>query len=295
LEEHNFVIDSTFTHFIILALDQLSFMYILLGVLKPARAYLEQIVTISKSIWPMRKSFWSTFEAKLASLDRSSSTDHFLLDGIHGTTLLEKTEKPPISKPFVLEGEDSETHLDRLYTLLQHHSPHSFTRMTHRVIVLQQVSIDYALGLLAISSALPFIRRDQAEQRNEDLELSIPDWREYVLEAGRKQAVLQIVFDFEGSSLIIANYETRQLLVVPARDVSDRLAHINSILDRNKESLFGHKNKSIDVADPAFKRSWWKTRLDLDAELASLVKNIDESWLSFLPVYTQHSIYIFII
>lgn len=286
-DEHNFVTDSTFTHHIVIALQQLSTMYILLGVLKPAKAYLEQILTISKSIWPMRKSFWSSFEVKLESLDTAASNGH-----ANESAVLNIVEKPIISRPFMYEGSESEDLLDRLFTILQYHSPHSFTRMTHRVIMLQQVSIDYALGLLTISSALPFVRRDQAEQRDDNLELIIPNWREYVLDAGRSQAVVQIDCDFESSALIIANYETRQLLVIPASDVSERLNQLNSILARNKESLFGHKNKNIDVADPAFKRSWWKTRLELDAELASLVKNIDETWLSFLPVSSSCRLYL---
>lgn len=273
-EDHDFVKDSILSHHIINALSRLSTLYVKMGVLKPARAYLEQAASIAKSMWPKRVSCWQRLEAELEAIDRSAVG---LSYGI--------SETLSISRPTLYEGAvSSEDEFNGLLDVFLYDSPHEFARMTFRLIRSQSLPIDHALGLLALSSALPFIRRDQAEQRSTAVDIVVADWADYVMEAGCQQAVVQIAVDFEDSNLLIANYETRQLLIVPAQDLSERLSHIDEILAKNKDSLFGHRNMDIDVADPVFKRTWWKTRQTLDTELASVIGQIDTAWLSFLPV-----------
>lgn len=257
-------------------MSALTCLYQTLGVYKPYSLYLEQAKKLAASLHT--NYHWSDpHEKVLISTDLSAK------------------EGPGF---FYIQHVSSVSCIQEAWAILNGSSPAKFKSFVYCSIQSRSLSTVDAVGMLNISSWLEFERRhqyDQLDLRNPTIIRDEPIVSEENFEAFIKThsrqrsnfSTICLFYDNTFDKLIISVHKTEPvLMVIPFHGKSftaqSCVEMIQSIMDKNKEILFGHTKSSVavDIQSAEFKRNWWKARKELDAQLAEIAERINNEWLA---------------
>lgn len=296
-DSRDFISDSKITFATVKTLCLMKRLYSELGAIKPVKAYLKQALDISKSMWPQAQRMWIGLIRELAIVDSfasgAKSVDLEYQDNEIVWTECDisiNTGSIEIDRPFLYFAFEEHIEWRRLtWEAYNLKSPSEFKALTCSIVKSRKVEIEFALGLLALASALPFERLAQFERfRVDGIDevpiISLENWPDFVKAYGRQHpdfSVVSLTLDCEKTNLIMANYSTRRILVTPAKSHAVVVEKIEEILVENKSILF---SQADDTTDAHYKRTWWKSRQKLDSEISALATKVDSEWLSLFKV-----------